>query len=260
MLDMVTIKNLIAKQLKMLGYNTKVAKFTKFTFSISGSHGFRGEFNIESANAKRFELRVNGPSEDHFCVPCRPIPSGSGFRYTEKFYATKRFTKKEECISLVLEWLAGVVKTHAHLMALLHPELPLPDPHPFAEGTFVHFGSQTYPGHCTSVSVTDIVATKGHQIIHAVFDPASTPYFLMSLQARGANGSFVVTDGDVWHPALNIQPTEGPDANKKVYRVFPNLAAVETLRQLNQNDKALIHAAIQQYVHVNFSDKVDTEQ
>jgi hypothetical protein len=257
MMDMITIKAEITKQFRALGYGCNVSKFTKFTFQISG---FSGGFSIGSANAKRFEIRVTSTSEDVFSVPCREMSDAQmeeeyGYRYSqEKYYATKRFTKKPESIPLVLEWLATAISTHSHLLALLHPESPLPDPRPFAEGTFIHSGSQTYHGQCESVEVRDIITTKGHQVIHTVFDPASTPYFLLELRVKGHGNVFMATDGDVWYPTMSIRPTEGPEANKSVYRIFPELPSVASLSKLNQNDKALIHAAIESYVDKNFSD------
>jgi len=233
MTDMGTIREAIASELRRLGYIVSVRRFIKINFALD-THS--GSFGITSANARKFQIEVKGrardfnPNEKTFVDP-----DNRGV-----VFALKRFNKDVSVIPQVLDWVSKAVSTNLHLVELLHPEAPLPDPFTFAEGHwFVGGDGSTYHGHATEALATDIVAVQGRQVVHTVFDPKAKPFVLLAVRTLDSGELHLITDGDIWYPVKTV-------ANH--YRVLmADTAAIKSLRKLNQNDKKLIEHAVKYY-------------
>lgn len=241
MLTMKQIKDSLQSKFEALNYNCRVNKFTLFSFSNSLAE-LSGQFEISSANAKRFEIKIYGRSEDDFNVSCREDTS----KPFDRWFAAKRFTKKPSVIKDCMEWIASATSEHATLYELLHPEMPLPEPHDFADGTYITDNSgSVYPGMCECAVVRDIVAMIGRRVVHTVYSPRQLPFFLIRVHLRAAGYFEIATDGNKWHPLQRFNDE---------YRVFPDNRLVKKLSTMNENDRQLIHAACREYIRRNLSE------
>lgn len=248
MLHMDQIRGKISEILQSLGYRTSCRGFNDYRFEMNGGHN--GDFEIGSANIKRFEITVGGPEED-FLIPSRLDPERSARRV-----ACRRFTKREDAIPEVLEWVSTALKSHQHLNELLHPERPPSGTYGFTNEGFLHESSGcTYFGTVHNVQVHDIVTLQGRKVVHTAYDPAMKPYFLVTVSIRprmynSTEGIDIISDGDMWLPAIKIQQKGG----SREHRVFMDTYDIAKLRAMNKHDRDLIHAALSHYVDVNFSD------
>jgi hypothetical protein len=229
---MSVIKNHLVDALQKLGYAAKVNGLTNITFGLRHCAEFEGNFEITSANAKRFEVSVAGNKESDLNVPATKTEQ-------RLWVAHKRFNKRADTIEACMEWIATAAKAHAHLYELLHPEAPLPPAVPFVDGKIIFLEDHARPGTIFGSRVLDIVTLAGRLVVHTAYNPQHRPFFLAEVQPRHALSVHIVTDGDVFYPCKSFIIE-----NKTQFRVFP----YAKIPPMNQLDREVIHAACQKYV------------
>lgn len=236
---MKVLKEAIRNYLTKLGYTCGISALTEVYFSLDNN---RGRFSIKSANPKRLEVEVSSEISDFKIPYLQGEINGHG-------YQLKRFPKSSDSVPHIVDWVARALISHSHLLELLTPQAELPEPFGFAAGTYMTEGDTTYPGVLERVGVEDIVSVDNRMVSHTAFDPTRHVYFLVRCSLRShpvrdngksrymhAGSIEVVTDGDIWYPY-----------NDATGRIFLDADKIERLKYLNQNDKALLRAALTNY-------------
>jgi hypothetical protein len=248
-LSMAQIHQLLRNEFDKYGYNTS-CKGLLMDFWIGDQ---RGQFKIESANVKRFEISVFGKGND-FLIPCRENVEqvtgrkhiGSSIRASH--YACKRFTKREDVMPSVLEWLANSVRHFHHLHELMDPEGDPPNAINFQPEEFITDGYGVRRGMLNRVLVQDVVTLRGKRVIKGACDPKAAPYFLITGDIHGRGREEFITDDRAWMPVITV---------KGEYRVFYDDRIVNSLAAMNKSDQQLIAEGIRRFVatHIEGKDK-----
>ena len=255
MLTMNEIKQALKNAFAQHGYTASVAKFIQFKFEISyGIGNAKGGFNISSANAKRFELKVLSKDKNDLPGNARPTRTGD-------YYVAKRFTKRADAIAKAMLWLSEANTKWGHLRESLDINGEPVDAIGFQEGRWVANSSGTvWPGHAESVAVGGIVSVQGREVTEAVYEPGIHPYFIAVARIRPKPGSsgFVtslefITDGEMFWPVRSFYV-----GDKSHIRICMFPAVAERLGNMNQADKELVHMACRLYTEKLQSDTPST--
>lgn len=233
-MDMGEVRAEISNQLSKLGYVVEYNNIIKMHASID-----RMDFSweVKGAGQKSFEATVRDFGEEKFSIEAYQDDTNA-----RPWFAFARFRRSPTGVHSFLEWLGKALKANHHLVESLHPG-ELPPKFGFNEGDFVGTDhGYVQGGQVARVKVETLAHFSGTSVLLAdVGNPSAIPWFVADLQLYTGRTT-IITDGDFWYPIVG----------QTQRRVLISRSIMVSLELMNQRDKALIKAAI-----VNFVNKLE---
>ena len=245
---MSAIRKALRKRLEQLGYECSVSHQCLISFTCNGTgSNSRGNFEIESANAKRLEIYVYGEKKE-LIGQCRQAKS--------RWVATQRFPKSDtpQNINDILTFIGECKFSHSHLGDRLDPTKCLPEPIHFTNANFIMDEANSFKhGIIDTVHAISIAVNNGFQVVmEELHDPKKKAFVLVQIKSN-YNTYFAITDGDGVHAVVHANGA---------YMVCNDIRnpIVKDLMKLNKSDHALIKVAVNHLFNELAIDKVDDDE
>lgn len=197
-------------------------------------------WDIENANAKRFEVTLSSDEEEDFNEPAA-YDSG-------RYKVFNRFKKNQAGAEAAILWIAKAKKSHDILNEFINPSVETPNAHFFSSTQYRIDDDVVMAGVLISAKVLKIICVDGVMLKEPLADRTKETWFMLEVRSISRTETILYKEHR-WHP-VHMSPS-GP-------RIFQHLSSMHVLKQMNSHgDEALINAAISHYLKMLHDDPTE---